>query len=136
MTLRDTNPQRQNELIEQAQQEWENSTPEERVQETWDTFVKVYVTLAHVAWDIESSQGHLTNTDTVRPPSLDNITMAQVRDLIASQALSGSATIGDLIDKLEAQQQIIAAENFGDRTTSPGRLSDTLVPFPDRFTRI
>lgn len=127
MTLRDTNPQRLNELIEQVEQEWANTTPEERVQETWNAFVKVYVSLANVAWGIEASQGHLINSKRDQPPSLDSITTAQIRDSIASQALSSSENIEDLIDKLEAQQQIIAAENFGDETTSTGRSSGTLV---------
>ena len=127
MTLRDTSPQRLKELIEQVEEEWANTTPEERVQETWNAFVKVYVSLANVAWGIEASQGHLNNPKRVQPPPLDSTTTAQVRDLIASQALSNSEEIGDLIDKLEAQQQIIATENFGDQATSTGRSSDTLV---------
>ena len=127
MALRDTNPQRLEALILQKEQAWENSTPEERVQQTWDTFIKVYMLLADIAWDIEASRGNLARPSTVPPQLPEDGLMATVRDQIASQALDTSATIADLMDELEAQQQIISGENFGDDSTPTGKSSSTVV---------
>ena len=126
MQLRDTNPQRLDELMEQVQQEWVNTTQEERVQKTWDAFVGVYAALSRIAWDIEASQYRPVSSERT-PPAIDDIGVAQIRDQIAGQALRGSGSIEELIDKLEARQQIIATENFGDQTTSTGRSSDTVL---------
>lgn len=127
MTLRDTNPQRLEALILQTEQAWENSTAEERVQKTWDAFTKVYMLLAHIAWDIEASRGNLARSNSVPPQPMDNAMTAIIRDQIASEALNTSANLGDLMDELEAQQQIIAGENFGDDSTPTGKSSSTIV---------
>ena len=127
MALRDTNPQRLEALILQTKEAWENSTAEERVQKTWDAFIKVYMFLANIALDIEASRGNLVKSNSVPPQPIDEAMTATVRDLIASEALNTSANLGDLMDELEAQQQIIAKENFWDDSTPTGKSSSTLV---------
>ena len=127
MTLRDTDPRRLENLIKDAQQEWENTTGEERVQQTWDTFLQAYQLIGDVAWEIEASRGNLGDPNRISQIRPDDPVAVSVRDYIASGALNTSATLNELMDKLEAQQQIIAAENFGDDSTPTGKSSGMLV---------
>ena len=127
MTLRDTNPQRLEALMRDVEEEWANNNGDERVQQTWRSFVQVFQLVAAIAWDIEASRGNLGDPNRISQAQIDDLLATAVRDNIASGALNRSAILNQLIDKLEAQQQIIAIENFGDDNTPTGRLSDSLV---------
>ncbi len=59
MTLRDTNPQRLEALMREVEEEWANNNGDERVQQTWMSFVQVFQLVAAIAWDIEASRGNL-----------------------------------------------------------------------------
>ncbi len=125
MALRDTNPEEIDRLMREVQSEWEQKDAEEHVQETWTLFLQVYQLIGMVSLDIEASKGHL-NQEALRNRTA-SIANAQVEDHIASQALSLSAKISPMLDKLEAQQQIIARENWGDDQTPTGKMSGTVV---------
>ena len=127
MTLRDTNPQRFEALMREVEEEWANSNGDERVQQTWRSFTQVFQLVAAIAWDIEASRGNLGDPNRVSQVQIDDLLATTVRDGIASGALDRAAVVDQLIDKLEAQQQIIAIENFGDEDTPTGRLSGSLV---------
>ena len=127
MTLRDTNPRRLEALMREVEEEWANNDGDERVQQTWRSFVQVFQLVAAIAWDIEASRGNLGDPNRISQVQIDDLLATTVRDGIASGALNRSAIMDQLIDKLEAQQQIIAIENFGDENTPTGRLSGSLV---------
>ena len=127
MTLRDTNPQRLEALMREVEEEWANNDGDERVQQTWRSFGQVFQLIAMIALDIEASRGNLGDPNRVSQVQIDDLLATTVRDGIASGALNRSAIMDQLIDKLEAQQQIIALENFGDENTPTGRLSGSLV---------
>ena len=125
MALRDTNPEEIERLMREVQSEWEQKDAEEHVQETWTLFLQVYNLIAMASLEIEASKGHLNQEELRnRTASIEN---AQVKDIIASEALSLSAQISPMLDKLEAQQQIIAWENWGDDQTPIGKMSGTIV---------
>ena len=127
MALRDTNPKQLRTLIEETEREWANITAEDRVQQTSNTFIQAYILVAEVAWEVEASRGNLREPSKVSEIAPGELFEAKVRDSIASNALNRSAKLNDLMDKLEAQQQIIAAENFGDHNTPIGKSSERLV---------
>ena len=67
MTLRQTDPRRLGMLIEEVQREWANTSGEERVQQTWDTFFQTYHRIGLVAWEIEASRGNLGDPQSAFP---------------------------------------------------------------------
>ena len=127
MTLRQTDPRRLEMLIEEVLREWANTSGEERVQQTWGAFFQAYHRIGLVAWDIEASRGNLRDPNSVHQPKPDERTAASISDHIASGALSESTSLNELLDNLEARQQIIAGDNFGDDSTPTGKSSATLV---------
>ena len=92
MTLRDTDPRRLENLIKDAQQEWENTTGEERVQQTWNTFIQAYQLIGAVAWEIEASRGNLGGPNRVSQTQPADTVAVSVRDYIAGGALNASAS--------------------------------------------
>ena len=128
MALRETNPERLTELMEQVSQEWDGLSAEERVELTLEAFMRTFGVIAEVAYEVEASQGHIALESRERDKTLplDHPKRARVRDYIASDALALSKTLPEAIDGLEARQQIIAVENFGDESPT-GQLSETLV---------
>ena len=126
MTLRDNDPQRLEQLMEEVDSEWKEWSREERVNQVLQDFARVYSLVARIAWDVEAAKGNLNLQGYVRPEQTDYSLVAQAKDAIANQAVQGSSQLGVLIDRLEAEQQLIAGENFGDET-EVGKLSDTVV---------
>ena len=126
MTLRDTNPERLEQLMKEIQKGWEDKSEEEHLEETWKSFLRLYFSLAEIAWEIEASQGHLSDKSK-EPPGYSNTQKAEIRDLIASGALRQSAEIADAIDKLEAQKEIVAWENLGEKDEFKRKTSDMLI---------
>ena len=126
VSLRDRNPERLNELMHQIDEDWQDLTALERVQETWATFTEVYSLVAYTAWDIEASRGNLVGPD-VNAPTLGDVAEATVRDQIASGALGIALALDEMMDKLEAQKELVAAENFGDNESDAGKSSSNLV---------
>ena len=127
MTLRQTNPRRLEMLIEEVQREWANTSGEERVQQTWGSFFQAYHRIGLVAWEIEASRGNLRDPNLVSETKPDEHTAASISDYIASGALSESLSLNELLDNLEARQQIIAADNLVDDSAPTGKSSETLV---------
>ena len=126
MTLRDTDPQRLEQLMEEVDSAWKDWSREERVNQVLQDFAHVYFLVARIAWNVEAAKGNLNQQGYVPPEQTDYALVAQAKDTIANQAVQGSSQLGVLMDKLEAAQQLIAAENFGDET-EVGKLSDTVV---------
>lgn len=127
MALKDTNSRRVEALMREIREEWANSDGDERVQETWRSFIQVFQLVGVIAWDVEASRGNLVDPNRVSEVQIDDLLATTVSNDIASGALNRSAILNQLMDKLEAQQQIIAIENFGDADTPTGRSSEALV---------
>ena len=126
MSMRDRNPEELTQLMDQIHEEWKHLTAAERVQRTWATFIEVYSLVAHIAWGIEASRGNLVAPD-AEIPAIDEVLAATIKDHIADEPLSLAAALDELMDKLEAQKELIAAENFGDDKSDTGKFSGSLV---------
>ena len=97
------------------------------MQQTWGTFFQAYHRIGLVAWEIEASRSNLGDPNRASQTKPDEHTAASIKDYIASGALNESVSLNELLDNLEARQQIIAGDNFGDDSTPTGKSSATLV---------
>ena len=93
MALKDTNSRRVEALMREIREEWANSDGDERVQETWRSFIQVFQLVGVIAWDVEASRGNLVDPNRVSEVQIDDLLATTVSNDIASGALNRSAIL-------------------------------------------